>query len=389
MSFFSKLFRRKKKTPSLEEIEQDLGYKGEEPSLSPGHAAVDRCEDLIEQARELEDARSEYRIVTAYLSDVELLQELPEEERRALSETAEQVVALNQDREKYLKKEKKISDAAFREMEREERTMPDTIERFAANEAYLATLERDMGYLENEKVQWEMYGEDYRDSARRLKLLLKVLLGTAVFFVIFALVLQVFFRLSLMGLLVAVCAVIAAAAFFLYIRSMNEEREIEQCDVNRNHAVKLLNKVRIKYVYIKNAVDYTAEKYHVNSSHELLKKWENYQEAVRERTKYQANSEELSFYTEKLQKLLHQHRLYDENVWLQDPEGLTDPRELVEIKHNMIVRRQKLRQRIEYGMDKIKGERAEIERLLDKNPEGRREIEGILGTIERILGDGE
>ncbi len=386
MSFFSRLFRRKKK-PDFESIEQDLDYGGEGRPLSPGHAAVDRCESIIEQARELEDAKSEYRIVTAYLSDVEVLQELPDDEKKALKETAEQVLELNKSREKFLKKEKKISDRDFREMEREEKTLPDTIERFAANETYLATLERDMGYLENEKLQWEMYGDDYKDSSKRLKLLLKVLLGTAVFFVIFAIILQIFFKLSLMGVLVGICVVIAIAAFFLYLRSMNDDREIEQCEVNRNYAVRLLNKVKIKYVNVKNAVDYTSEKYHVKSSRELLTKWENYQDAVRERAKYQANSEDLGFFTERLAKLLHQYRLYDESVWLADPTGLIDPRELVEIKHNMIVRRQKLRARIEYGMDKIRAEQKEIEKLLEKNPEGRDEIEGILRSIDRILED--
>lgn len=389
MSFFSRLFRRKKKKPDYEEIEEDLGYGGDARPLSPGHAAVDRCEAVIEQARELEDAKTEYRIVTAYLSDVELLQDLPEDEKKALKETAEQVVELNRSREKLLKKEKKISDRDFREMEREERSLPDAIERFTANETYLATLERDMGYLESEKIQWEMYTDDYRDSVKRRKLILKVLLWTALFFVVFALILQIFFKLSLMGFIVIGCAVLAIAAFFLYLRGIDEEREIMQCVANRNHAIRLLNKVKVKYVNVKNAVDYTAEKYHVRNSRELLKKWENYQEAVRERAKYQSNSEELEFYTAKLQKLLHKEGLYDENVWLLDPVGLTDPRELVEIKHNMIVRRQKLRARIEYGMDRIRAEQREIEKLLEKDPEGRSEIEGILRSIYQIVEEGE
>ena len=154
MSFFSKLFRKRKKEPTFEEIEQDLVRDERAYPVSASHAAVDGCEELIELARELEDARSEYRVVTSYLSDVEKLQELSDDEKKVLSETAEQVVKLTQDRSKLLNKEKKISDVVFREMEREEKRMPDVIERYAANEAYLATLERDMGYLESEKVQW-------------------------------------------------------------------------------------------------------------------------------------------------------------------------------------------------------------------------------------------
>lgn len=387
MSFFSKLFKKKKKEPTFEDIEQDLARDERAYPVSASHAAVDGCEELIEMARELEDARSEYRVVTAYLSDVEKLQELPEDEKKVLAETAEHVVKLTQDREKLLKKEKKISDVVFREMEREEKQMPDVIERYAANEAYLATLERDMNYLENEKLQWEMLGEDYRDSVQRFRFLLRVLFSTAIAFVVIMLVLEFAFNVHLITAFVILCALLAITAFFVYLKLMRDEREIEQCDVNMNHAIKLLNKVRIKYVNIKNAVDYTSEKYHVRSSRELLKTWEDYQEAVRERAKFAVNSQDLNYYTDKLLKLLRGYRLYDAAVWISTPEALVDSREMVEVKHNMIVRRQKLRQRIEYGTEKIKEERASIEKLLEKDPAGRAEMENVLKTIDRILGD--
>lgn len=385
MSFFSKLFRKKKKKPTFEDIEQDLARDESVYPVSASHAAVDGCEELIELARELEDARSEYRVVTAYLSDVERLQELPEDEKKRLADTAEHMVKLTQDREKLLKKEKKISDVVFREMEREERQMPDVIERYAANEAYLATLERDMNYLENEKLQWEMLGEDYRDSVQRFRFLLRALFSTAIAFVVIMLVLEFAFQVHLITAFVILCAVLAIAGFFVYLKMMHDEREIQQCDVNRNHAIKLLNKVRIKYVNIKNAVDYTSEKYHVRSSRELLKTWEDYQEAVRERAKFAVNSQDLNFYTDKLLKLLRSYRLYDAAVWLSTPEALVDSREMVEVKHNMIIRRQKLRQRIEYGTGKIKEEQANIEKLLQKDPAGRAEMENVLKTIDKIL----
>ncbi len=385
MSFFSKLFRKKKKEPTFEDIEQDLARDESVYPVSASHAAVDGCEELIELARELEDARSEYRVVTAYLSDVERLQELPEDEKKRLADTAEHMVKLTQDREKLLKKEKKISDVVFREMEREERQMPDVIERYAANEAYLATLERDMNYLENEKLQWEMLGEDYRDSVQRFRFLLRALFSTAIAFVVIMLVLEFAFQVHLITAFVILCAVLAIAGFFVYLKMMHDEREIQQCDVNRNHAIKLLNKVRIKYVNIKNAVDYTSEKYHVRSSRELLKTWEDYQEAVRERAKFAVNSQDLNFYTDKLLKLLRSYRLYDAAVWLSTPEALVDSREMVEVKHNMIIRRQKLRQRIEYGTGKIKEEQANIEKLLQKDPAGRAEMENVLKTIDKIL----
>lgn len=387
MSFFSKLFRRRKKESDFEGIERDLnGGVGAYP-MSAGHAAVDRVETIIELARELEDAKGEYRILTAYLNDVQILQDLPDYESKLLRNTAENIVALNKNRDAYLHKEKKISDRIYREMEREQKTMPTTIKRFAENEAYLETLERDLGYLESEKVQWEMYGEDYRDSLARERLLLRVLFSSAIAMIVLALVLQFAFGTKLLPIFLPLCAVLAIIAFFIYLRTFTEVREIKQCDANLNRAIKLLNKVRIKYVNAKNAVDYTTEKYHVRSSRELLKNWEAYQEAAREKQKFMTNSEDLGFYIKKLTELLHELKLYDESVWISRPEGLTDSRELVEVKHNLVERRQKIRQRIGYGMDKIREEKAEVEKLLQKAPEERSEIEGILKTVERILAE--
>ncbi len=48
-----------------------------------------RCEEIIEAIRELEEAKSEYRIVTDYLNDIQKIRNIPKETQEDLHEVAE------------------------------------------------------------------------------------------------------------------------------------------------------------------------------------------------------------------------------------------------------------------------------------------------------------
>lgn len=71
-------------------------------------------------------------------------------------------------------------------------------------------------------------------------------------------------------------AAVGAGAFIL-IRYQDSTREIRQADVNRNQAITLENRVKIRYVNTKNAVDFICEKYHVRNAKEL----EFYMDSIR------------------------------------------------------------------------------------------------------------
>lgn len=120
----------------------------------PGNRMLDECEQMIEAAKALEDTKSEYKVVTSYLNDIQLLEDMSEEEMAEIRQAAENVVALGNTRTEYMKTEKKINDAQFRQMQREEDEIPDAIRRLESSEAYQAAVTRDMRYLESEKTKW-------------------------------------------------------------------------------------------------------------------------------------------------------------------------------------------------------------------------------------------
>ena len=190
-----KWFKRKKKQE--EYLEEDVLIP-EEPEMPkrPEDVIVDNCEQMIETAKDLEDKKSEYKVVTAYLNDIQLLEDLSEEEAADIKEAAENVVSLGNSRAELLKTEKKLTDVQYLQMEQNEADIPDAIKRLQASEDYQAAVERDMRYRETEKTKWMYNSEGIREEQESLR---KLSIGIfSAFVVIFAilLVLQSIFEVN-------------------------------------------------------------------------------------------------------------------------------------------------------------------------------------------------
>ena len=379
-----KWFKRKKKQE--EYLEEDVLIP-EEPEMPkrPEDVIVDNCEQMIETAKDLEDKKSEYKVVTAYLNDIQLLEDLSEEEAADIKEAAENVVSLGNSRAELLKTEKKLTDVQYLQMEQNEADSPEAIKRRQASGDCQAAVERDMRYLETEKTKWMYNSEGIREEQESLR---KLSIGIfSAFVVIFAilLVLQSIFEVNTQLIWMLVIFAAAVGGFFVYKRGKDDEEELKRSELNRNHTIVLLNKMKIKYVNAKNAVDYACEKYHVNNSYELNKVWEEYKEASKEQEKFLRMNEERDFYNAKLIKALRQYRLYDVRVWLDQAQALVDKREMVEVKHELVERRQNLRNTIEEETRSLKEKRKKTERLLaEENPDNRTEIMEILQSIDKL-----
>jgi hypothetical protein len=55
-----------------------------------------------------------------------------------------------------------------------------------------------------------------------------------------------------------------------------------------------------------------------------------------------------------------------------------------ELKHNLLVRRQKIRARIQANAEIVESERAKIDRLMKLHPEHEEEIQGILKSVDQL-----
>lgn len=345
---------------------------------------VERLEQMIELTKEIEDEKSEYRMVTSYLNDIQLLEEMPKEERKKISEIAVNVVQLNTARTEFLNSAKKLSDAQFTQLEQMEAEIPAAINRLSANEMYRDTLKKDMKYLEREKSEWVLRKEYLTHQISRMRYLLYVMVGISATAAVVLGLIQIILEMDMFYGWMAWIFATAIVICVIYLRMQSDSEEISQAERCQNRAILLQNKVKIKYVNMENAVDYACEKYHVKSAAELNQQWEYYLEAVKEREKYQRTNEDLEYFKGRLVRVLSQYKLYDAQVWVTQALALVDPKEMVEVKHGLINRRQKLRERIEYNMNIIKEQKAEAVQLLDKVGDMRPQIEQILFAIDKL-----
>lgn len=378
---FSRLFGRKKYQVEDEYVEQESRYVALEDTGDTKLQVVDLCEQLIETAKDYEDAREEYELVTSYLNDIQIIEDLPEESKSEIISVATNVAKLNKARDEFLQTEQKLSDAQFAQMQEIENEIPNKIIRLKENEIDLEKVNKDLNYLEGEKMRWKIDKEDCIQQQKQLRNIAVILL---VFFTLSAVLLLLTSLMTdintqLMMIIIAFVAVLIGTYVFLKYQECNHE--IRQSEVNWNHAVTLENRVKIRYVNIKNAVDYTCEKFHVRNARELNENYEKYFEMVREREKFKRTNSDLDRYNNSLVNLLSAHNLYDSRVWINYSNALINPKDMVELKHDLLTRRQKLRNRMEYSVDRMTEFRRDI--LLHKNELGD-EVEKVNSILKKI-----
>ena len=111
----------------------------------------------------------------------------------------------------------------------------------------------------------------------------------------------------------------------------------------------LQNKVKIRYVNNTQLLDYLYIKYHTDSAAKLEKNWQNYQQEKEERKQYAEAEAKTEYYRKQLVEQLAGYRISDPARWVNQVSALLDKREMVEMRHELILQRQALRKNIDYN----------------------------------------
>ena len=386
MSFLDWLFKRKKKKVNIEEA--NIPEESIKPVELKDHAAIRNhvitlCEQMIDISKDMEEVRREYDKVTSYLNDIQIVEGLEGEQKSQLVDVAYQVTKLINVRNDYLNAERKISDDTFFQMKELEDEIPDIIRRLKENETYLETVKRDLNRLAGEKVEWSVVRQEAEDEMRELRKLSKMLLfgfgGTAV--LIAGLSIMMKWKL-LPVLIVAFMATLAAA--YVILRMQECTTDIKQSEINLNHTIALENRVKIRYVNAKNAVDYTHERFHVKDSKELTYNYEQFIEVCKEKERLKQTNEDLEYFNGRLVRILKDLHLYDAKIWINYANAVVDPREMVELKHDLFSRRQSLRSRIEYNLNAIAEMQSEVNKYVEKMGDKSEQVRAILQKVEEL-----
>lgn len=350
------------------------------------HYILDSCEQIIALTKEIEGEKTEYRIVTSYLTDIQTIEGLPEEMRQSIREAATNIEQLNAARQAYEKTSYHISEEQFMLMEQEEDDIPQTIHRLLDNERYQDKVRRDKNILEAQKNQWEIEREAItgeRKILKRASMLLFLLYATLL---ILLFVLQFMAKMDLTVAFLVLFFVGALGGAIIYFRSLYLQKQMRQATRNENQAISLLNVVCMKYVNVTKAVEYTKDKFGIHNSTELNYVWEQYTNAVREKEKFLRNNDDLEYFNGRLIRLLQRIDLYDRKIWLTQTKALIDDQEMVEIKHNLVKRRQKIRAHMEENRKIVQSERNEIDRLMTEHEHYVPEIIEIISSVDKLCG---
>ena len=340
------------------------------------------CEQMQEASDEIDKASMEYRLVTDYLKDIEVLDALPPEIRAAINKTADRIQKLS--RESTVSRENlgRISDEQYRIMERYDDEIDKSISELRKNEEYKELVRGDLQRLESEKAVNTYERNELISTQENVKRIFLITVGATIAIMVVLIALYTMVELDVrVGLMLA--AALAAAAFTgEYLSYSSSELKLRKTDSYINLVIATQNKVKIRYVNVTNLIEYTLRKFHIADSDELEEYRDAYREEKRAREFLQRANSEIAMEKNHLVHQLTDIHLKDPSIWIRQCAALVDKREMVEIRHDLNTRRQSLRKRIEYNTNNRDISKDEINDIVRQYPEYGQEILSIVSTYE-------
>ncbi len=344
---------------------------------------VSSClEQMGEASAKIDELTGEYNVVTGYLQDTEEIEALPKEIRVQLDYDAKKIVSAQRDRSRYLDNKDRMPDDKYERLERMEDEVPEGIKKIKKEEDYQVLVKKDLSRLDSEKYAYLYRMDEAENTIANLKGMTGICLGALAVCVVMLLIMQFGFEMDTnIGYLivVAAAAITLTVLFVKYSDASKEVTTVENCIAK---IVTLQNKVKIRYVNNKQLLDYLYLKYGVSKGAELETLWNKYSEEKSERKKFEKAEEDLVFYKKSLVNNLAKYRIRDPEIWIKQAAALVDPKEMVEIRHELIGRRQALRKQMENNKEIAEKAQEEIRDLSNSYPQYTMEIMEMVAVYE-------
>lgn len=370
-----RLFRRSEieedtELESMNRQEQD--WREEESELTH------HLGQIVDSTYEMEDLKREYELVTSYFSDIQKIEQMEPERLRTLEDDARRVMQLEESRQELQHMTRRISPERYKFFMHLEREVPDAIKRLKELEEMRGKIKRDLEYLEGEKgsLRYEDKELQHRQGKLRTAAIVIGVLVVLTVTVFLVLTLQYDLEMTTAASCIAIGAIFIEFLLFLGHNRAGQERRI--CIQKQNRAIQLQNKVKIKWLNNTNSLDFLYSKFEVNSRKELEYNWEQYRLTVEEEERYQRNTGDLRVYQDEIVTNLTQAGLADPEIWLKQVAALVDKREMVEVKHSLNVRRQRLRDQMKQNEENRQNSIVCVKSILTENPELKDQAREVL-----------
>jgi hypothetical protein len=237
------------------------------------------------------------------------------------------------------------------------------------SEEYQLVIQQDINHLEKARKKLDHEMEDIISKQAFLKgIAISISFVVIFLFVVFALLSSYseanytipFIMTVIMGM---------ATAYYIIMEARRNISGISLVQAKQNRQITLMNKVKIKSVNNLNYLDYTYNKYMVQNYEQLQILWSEYVKMKEEARKYQNNTDSLEFNNRELIKELKRFGVSDAEIWIYQPTAIIDNKEMVEVRHRLNVRRQKLRERIDLNTKQKEEALKEIQKTISSYPD--------------------
>lgn len=343
---------------------------------------TDCLEQIAEASQELEMLQGEYGRVTAYLTDLEELEALPDQEKETLEITARKLENMEREYENFTHRKNRMDDAIYYQMKNREPETEEGIEKIRKAEHYGTLVKQDMQRLEGERLAYEYRKNELYGIMENQRGMAVIFLTALVICMILLAVLQFALEMQTqVGYFIAVLAA-ALALTVLAVKHMDADREMDRVLRDARKLIKLQNKVKIRYVNNQNLLDYYYIKYDVDSGKKLEKLYHQYLEEKEQRKQFAETEARREYYHKQLLSQLG-------NYHIQFPEQLSgkvsvilDHREQVERRHELVLRRQSLRKQMDYNSTVAGEAKQEIKDIVAAYPRYAMEITEMVDRYE-------
>lgn len=386
MNFFKKLFSRKKNKTDEPEVDESVKRRSDVDFSNPEERSryiMDCLEQMEIGTREVEILTGEYQLITDYLTDTEEIDALPEEQHAQLEAVASQLAGYDFEMKKYREKKNRMSDIDYYTLRKQESEVEEGIKKLRESEKYAVKIKKDLRRLDGERQANEFRKQELKKAMANYK----GMVGIFVTAYIFCMLLLVFFQFALsmsvfIGyiLATAVVAIACAVAAIRYIDSNKEQRAVHGAI---NKLIKLQNTVKIRYVNNRKLLEFLYLKYHVESAEKLEKLWKLYRQEKEERRQFIEAEARNELCSKQLISMLNSFRIKYPERWIFQTSAIIDKREMVEVRHELILRRQEVREQMDHNRKLSDDARDEIAEVSKLYPEYAKEILDMVDSTKR------
>lgn len=332
-----------------------------------------KCDQIVDATYQMEDLRAEYDMVTSYFTDIQTIEELPQNIKQEIMNIAQKIAYLENETSQFLHSDDRISDENFRMIQGIE-NLTEVFGQLKDLEDMDMKIKRDLKNLEAEKNSQEYLQDSIEERQAKIRMFLIGFGAVSVLLVVTLAVIGILADTNLVIPILLILLVIAGMAALSVITYRNMSYEFKMSQMRENRAINLMNKVKIKYINNTSTLDYLYSKYNIKSLRELEYLYDQYLIMVDEVRQYQKTAGDLREFSDNLSKLLFAHGVKDPDIWTKQFLALIDNREMVEVKHSLNVRRQKLREQIAYNEELRLSGLKDIREMLKANPELREQV---------------